>query len=100
MTDFAKWLLGLIKALFQPIGEFLTDLAISILEGILTALGGIIAALPAPSFATAGIQSTLNAIPGDVWFFASHFQIGACFAVLGAGFSFRMLRKAATLFQW
>lgn len=100
MTDFAKWLFDLLKALFQPVWDFLTDLFIAIAEMVLTALAGLIAALPAPGFASSGLGPLLASIPSDVWFFAGNLRIGECFAVLGVGASFRLTRKIATFFQW
>lgn len=100
MSDFSKWLLGLVKALFQPVWDFLTDFLIAGVELILQAFAAIITAIPVPSFATSGLGNLLAAIPGDVWFFAGHFRLGECFAVLGVGATFRLTRKFATLFQW
>lgn len=100
MTDFSKWLLGLLKALFQPVWEFLTDLFISLVELVLNAFSALISAIPVPGFATQGLSSLLAAIPADVWFFAGHFRLTECFAVLGVGATFRLTRKFATLFQW
>lgn len=100
MSDFSKWLLELVKALFQPIWDFLTDFFISAVELILQAFAAIVTAIPVPGFATSGLGSLLAAIPSDVWFFAGHFRLGECFAVLGVGATFRLTRKFATLFQW
>ena len=100
MTEFAKWLVGLIKSLFQAVWDFIKDLFIELLDLVFTALLSIINAIPAPQFMTNGLSSALGAISSDVWFFASHFKLSQCFAVLGAAVAFRLARKAATLFQW
>lgn len=100
MTDFSKWLFGLIKALFEPVWNFLTDLFIATAELVLNALAGLITALPSPGFASSGLGPLLASIPSDVWFFAGNLRIGECFAVLGAGAAFRLTRKIATFFQW
>lgn len=100
MTDFAKWLLDLVKALFEPIWNFILDIAVEVLDLIFKAFAAIITAIPVPSFATSGLGPLLASIPGDVWFYAGHFRIGECFAVLGVGAAFRLTRKFATLFQW
>lgn len=100
MTDFANWLLGIIKAAFTAIFDLITDVLIALLDLILKALLSILQALPAPSFANGGLDAALSAIPAEVWYFAGQLNLPACFTVLGAGFAFRMARKAATLFQW
>lgn len=100
MSDFSKWLLGLVKALFEPVWDFLKDFLVEAVDLVLQAVAAIIAAIPVPGFVTSGLGPLLSAIPADVWFFAGHFRLGECFAVLGVGATFRLTRKVATLFQW
>lgn len=100
MTDLAQWLLGLVKALLTAIWDMILDAAINIFDLVLTALATTIAAIPVPGFASAGLGPLLSSIPGDVWFFAGHFRLTECFAVLGAGATFRLTRKMITFFQW
>lgn len=100
MTDFANWLLGLIRSILTAIWDLVLDAAINIFDLVLTALATIIAAIPVPGFASAGLGPLLASIPADVWFFAGHFRLTECFAVLGAGATFRLTRKMITLFQW
>lgn len=100
MTKFADWLFGLVIAIFTALWDFLTDIVIAIVTLFLTAVLSLIQALTPPQFATNGLQGIISAIPSDVWFFAQHFQLGNCLALFGAAFTFRMARKAVTLFQW
>lgn len=100
MTDFAKWLFDLIKAIFKTAWDFIIDLLVEGVDLILQAVAGIIAAIPVPSFISSGLGPLLGSIPSDVWFFAGHFRLTECFAVLGLGATFRLTRKVATLFQW
>ena len=67
---------------------------------ILTAFLGIVQTLTPPAFVAGGLQGIINSIPGSVWYFASHFQLGPCLALIGTAYTFRLARKAATLFQW
>lgn len=100
MSKFAEWLVGLVKEAFTALFTLLLDLVIEAFDLLLTALSAIMAAVPLPQFATQGIGSLLANIPPEVWYFAGPLKIGECFAVLGAAFSFRMLRKILTFFQW
>lgn len=100
MSDFAKWLFDLVKAIFIAVWNLVLDLFIEALDLVLDALAAVITAIPVPAFATSGLGPLLAAIPGDVWFFAGHFRLGECFAVLGVGAAFRLTRKVATFFQW
>lgn len=100
MSAFADWLLALVKAFFLAIWDFFSDLFISILEMLLTAISALLMAIPVPSFMTTGIQDAFNQISPEVWFFANHFKFPACFAILGAAVLFRLTRKFLTLFQW
>lgn len=99
MSDFAAWLVGLVKDLLKAVWDIVVDLAIEIVDLVLAALLVVVSALPVPSF-TGGFANALSGISPGVWFFASHFRIGECLAVLGAAFAFRLARKAVTLFQW
>lgn len=101
MSEFAEWLVGLVKEFIKAIWDFFTDIAISIVDGILTALLGLINLIGVPGFmGTGGFQTLFNAIPADVLYFISGFRLGECFAILGAAVAFRLARKAVTLFQW
>lgn len=100
MSAFADWLLALVKDIFKAAWDFLSDIFISILELFLQGFLTLITAIPVPSFVTSGLGSALSGIPSDVWYFAGHFKFAQCFAILGAAFTFRLLRKVVTLFQW
>lgn len=101
MSEFAKWLLGLVKALLEPLWNWVTDLFIAIAEMVLTGLAGLIKAIPAPAFLSSnGLSSAFAQIPPEVWYFATHFKFGACLAVLAAAVAFRLTRKLVTLGQW
>lgn len=100
MTKFAEWLLSLIKDVFKAGWNFVLDAFIAVVDLGLQAFATLIAAIPVPTFASSGLGPLLAAIPGDIWFFAGHFRIAECFAVLGVGAAFRLTRKFATLFQW
>jgi len=100
MSDFAAWLFQLVKDWLEAFWNFLTDIFISILELLLQAVLALFSAIPVPAFMTGGFSSALSAISPDVWYFASHFKIGQCMAILGAAVAFRLARKALTLFQW
>lgn len=101
MTEFAEWLVGLVKDVIKAAWDFLTDLAVSLLDALLTAILSLIGAIPVPSFMTGGsFQGLISAISPDVLWFASKFRLSECFAILGAAVLFRLTRKALTLFQW
>lgn len=100
MTEFSKWLLGLIKDLFLAIWDFITDLFISLVDLLLTALLALITAIPVPSFMTGGLSQLIGGIGNDALYFVSNLRLTECFVVLGSAVVFRLARKALTLFQW
>lgn len=100
MSDFANWLLGLVKDVFAAVWDFVADAFINMLELLLQGLLAVVSAIPVPSFMQSGLSNSLGQISGDVWFFASHFRLSECLAILGAAVGFRLLRKFVTLFQW
>lgn len=101
IAKFTAWLLELVISIFKSIWDFFSDIAIWVFDGVLTALAGVISAIPAPSFLSQNsLSSLLGAMGPDVLYFISAFNLPACFAILGAGFLFRMTRKIFTLGQW
>ena len=101
MSEFAYWLLEIFKDIIKALWDFVTDILIAVLDLFLVAILALIQALPLPAFIQAGgLQTLFNAIPSEVWYFASHFRLGECLAMFGAAVVFRLSRKAVTLFQW
>lgn len=95
------WIFELVINIFTVLWDFIVDVAIFIFDAILTALATVISAIPAPSFlAQNSMTSLLGSMGPDVMYFISAFNLPACFAILGAGFMFRMTRKIFTLGQW
>lgn len=100
MTELANWLLQLVKDVFTAVWDFIADAFINALELLLQGILAVLTAIPVPSFMSSGLSSAMGQISGDVWYFASHFRLGECLAILGAAVLFRLTRKALTLFQW
>lgn len=100
MTKFAEWLLQLIKDGLKAAWDFITDLVIGLVELLLQAVLALVSAIPVPAFMSTGLNTVLGNIPSDVWFFAGHFKLTECMAILGAAVAFRLARKAVTLGQW
>lgn len=94
---FVAW----IGVLWTDLTNFLTDLPINILEGVLMAFASVINAIPVPQFIqTNGLSGVISALPDSVQYLLSATGFVQALAVLGAGFLFRVMRKFVTLFQW
>jgi hypothetical protein len=97
LGSFFKWFVGI----FADFMEFITDLPVLILNGILDGVIYVLSAIPVPSFmAGGGLNALFHSLPNDVLYFVSFFGIGPGLAVIGAGVVFRLTRKALTLGQW
>lgn len=95
------WLWGVVKAAFVALLEMLRDTAIWIADGILTALGDMIAAIPVPSFLQSGaLQTAFGQLDGSILYFLGVLRVPEGLALIGVAVGFRLLRKAVTLFQW
>lgn len=95
-----QWFISLIVNLLYALFDFCTDLLITILKLILTAIVKLIGLIPVPEFITAGISGYISMMPDSVLFLMSTCGFNQAFLVLGAGLSFRLIRKFLTLFQW
>ncbi len=102
IADFTAWLLGLVKAVFLALVTWVHDAALWAFDGILAGIAALITAIPAPAFLSNGanVGSMLSVMPSFTIYVIQQLNIGACLAVLSAGITFRLLRKAATAFQW
>lgn len=101
ITKITQWLYDLVVKIFAAIWDFFSDIAIAVFKGLLTALASIITAIPAPQFlASHSLTSLIGGMGSDVLYFVGAFHLPECFAILAAGFTFRMLRKIVTLGQW
>lgn len=101
LENLTNWIAGLVRAIFEALVTFVHDAALWVFDGILQALAALIVAIPVPSFMTGGsVASLLGGFPAFALYVLAHLNIGACFAVLSAGITFRLLRKAGTLGQW
>lgn len=98
--DFVDSIIAWMKGLFKDLVEFITDLPLMILDGILSALAAIIGAIPMPDFMTGGLQTVVDSLPSSVLWLMANAGIGAALGIIAAGVGFRLLRKVVTLFQW
>jgi hypothetical protein len=75
---------------------------VRVVDWILSPIGDLIAAIPAPSFMQGGggLSALLSGLPPFAQYIIGRCNIGPALAVIGAAVSFRLLRKAVTLFQW
>lgn len=100
LNEFTTWLATLVKSAFDSLWALLKDGFIFLVDGVLSALGNLIAAIPVPDWMAQGLQSLFSALDGGTMWIVSSAGLPQCLAIIGAGFVFRLLRKAATLFQW
>lgn len=101
ITAFAEWLLGLVTDFVEALLDLIKDAFIWALDGVLSAIVAIFAAIPAPEFLTAySLGNILSGVHPMIGYYASGLNIGLGMSLLASGFAFRMLRKALTLFQW
>ena len=95
-NDLIDWF----KAGLQAIMDFFLDIGIVVLDLFLDAIVSIFNSISVPEFMTNGLGYYLNGIDPGVLYFLSQSGLAESFALLGAGISFRLLRKLFTLGQW
>jgi hypothetical protein len=100
MSDFAEWALKLVKELFQPIWDFLTDFLIATLGAIFHAVTALISAIPSCGCFAGGLQAVYGGLHPGIAFVSDQLGIPSVLACIGAAFIFRLGRKIVTLFQW
>lgn len=101
LDDLTQWLKDLLKTLFDALLEFLADWIIHMLKMWLELFYLVFSQLQPPDFLTShSIGGLLGQAGPTIGWIASTFQLGTAFALIGAGYVFRLIRKAITLGQW
>lgn len=100
LADFGNWLLSVITAVFSALWDFFSDVAVNVLDLVVSAFAALVASIPVPGFLSGGLQGMWSGMDGGVLYVVTQCGVPAALAVVGAGYSFRLARKFFTLFQW
>lgn len=100
LAEFTSWLVGLVKAAFTALWSFVVDAAIGLVDLFVSAVVGLVSLIPVPAFLSGGLQSVYGSLDPGLLYLLSASGLPAGLAIIGTGYSFRLARKAATLFQW
>lgn len=100
LRDITQWFADLFVKVFTALFDLLGDVAVSIASALFHAVGVVIAAIPVPDFMSGGLSAFWVALPSGVLYIVSACGAPQALAIIGAGYVFRLARKAATLFQW
>lgn len=102
LSKITTWVVDLVKAIFSTIAELIGDLVVKIVDWVLGPIGDMIVSIPTPSFMSSGggFGGLLSGLPSFAQYIVGQCNIGPALAVIGAGVSFRLLRKLFTLGQW
>lgn len=97
----ASDLVSALTDLLTALVDALFDAVVWILSSLLSAVVAALSLLPTPDFLQGHyLVSLLNQLPPFALYCASRLGLSDAFAIILAGFSFRMGRKILTLFQW
>lgn len=100
LEQFTTWLLDLVRRAFDAVWTLISDAAISVADGVLSAAAALLAAIPVPAWLAGGMQTFFSGLGGDILYLLNVCGVPAALAIVGGGYAFRFLRKVVTLFQW
>lgn len=101
LTKLTAWLKEWGTWLWEGFVQVMHDVIIFWMEAILGLVSMIINELPAPDFLSQhSLSGALGATGPTVMWVIGEFRIGEGLGIIAAGFTFRVLRKFATAFQW
>lgn len=101
LEKLTTWLKEQLVAFFSAIGELFHDLGVWLFESVCDLTVWIVDNIGVPSFMTEySFQGLFDAMGPTAGWILTTFRIGECFAILGVGMIFRLLRKLLTLGQW
>lgn len=88
------------KGVWDDFAEFMLELPVLILKGILDAVAAIFESIPVPDFLNQSLGDALAPTMPYIGNFMAQAGLSQAFTILAAGLAFRLLRKALTLGQW
>lgn len=98
--DWFDSLIDWLGALFQDFIEFIYDLPIFLIEGIVGLIVDLIVEIPVPEFLEDGMAEYVTRFPDSILWAMGITRIDDALAIVAAGVAFRLLRKLLTLGQW
>ena len=72
--------------------EFFTDLPVVVWKNVLDSISYLISLIPVPDFITSGMQSYFNGVDSGVLWLLNASGMVPALALVGAGFSFKVLK--------
>lgn len=101
LSDVTDWMGDQIQRVWDAFTEFMGDFLLAGVEMLLDFSAFVIEKIPAPEFiAEYTIGGMLGNIGSDLLWIVGNFRFAEGLAAIGAGYGFRLLRKALTLGQW
>lgn len=97
ILKFGRYIANLLLQVFKDLWEIVVDLFVFLFGMFLDLIGYIIAAIPVPDFISNGMQSVIDAIDPSILFFLGNTGLAYSLSVLGAGYTFSLIRRIATL---
>lgn len=96
-TRVFEWIGGV----FVDFMEFILDIPLTVLKGMLDGILYLLEMIPVPDFMTDySLQTVFGLLPDSVLYFVQFFGIPQALALIGSGVAFNLLRKVVTLGQW
>lgn len=97
-----KWLtLAFWKGVFDDFMEFMSDLPIKVLKGILEAILKVLNAIAPPDFlGQYKLSSIMSGVNADVGYFLANSGVSVALGIIAGAVVFRILRKIVTLGWW
>lgn len=102
LAAITTWFLDLVKKGFLAFVDLVKDAVVWALDGVLGAVGDLIASIPAPAFLASGLNvgSLVSGLPPFALYVSGQTRIGEAMAIIAAAVAFRLMRKLFTLGQW
>ena len=100
LTEFTAWLVNLVKQWFVDLWTFVVDAFINLLDLVLGAVVGLLALIPIPDFMAGGLAGIFGGMDPGILYFVQRLGVFTGFAMIGAAYGFKLVRKVVTLFQY
>jgi hypothetical protein len=100
LKELTDWLFSLVTSALLALLDVLKDAFVWLVDVVVGAVVAVAALIPVPQFMSNGLQWLFGQLDGPVSYLVGVAGLPEALAIIGAGYLFRLGRKAATLFQW
>ncbi len=102
--DYVQQLIDFFKCIalviWNSTTDFIHDVTVQLFQTFLDVFIALLNIIDPAQYISFKMQDAVAVFPGNMQYFLAVLALPTCFAIIGTGYTVRVLRKFITLFQW